>query len=76
LPYKSVFYWCEFIVEFTTNGDHRGARGSVVIKYHGFEGDIEKFTESNNYGLWKVKMRAVLIQNKCVEALKGESRFE
>jgi hypothetical protein len=25
--------------------------------------DIEKFTGSNDYGLWKVKMRAVLIQN-------------
>jgi hypothetical protein len=25
--------------------------------------DIERFTGSNDYGLWKVKMRAVLIQN-------------
>jgi hypothetical protein len=31
----------------------------------GLKRDIEKFTESNDYGLWKVKMRAVLIQNKC-----------
>jgi hypothetical protein len=37
--------------------------------------DIEKFTEYNDYGLWKVKMRAVLIQNKCVEALKGEAQM-
>ncbi|KAK2442835.1 alpha carbonic anhydrase [Trifolium repens] len=33
--------------------------------------DIEKFTGNNDFGLWKVKMRAVLVHNKCVEALKG-----
>ncbi|KAK2433477.1 hypothetical protein QL285_018740 [Trifolium repens] len=38
--------------------------------------DIEKFTGSNDFGLWKVKMKAVLVHNKCVEALKGETRFE
>ncbi|WJX37973.1 E3 ubiquitin-protein ligase upl4 [Trifolium repens] len=38
--------------------------------------DIEKFTSSNDFGLWKVKMRAVLVQNKCVEALKGETQVE
>ncbi|KAK2397311.1 alpha carbonic anhydrase [Trifolium repens] len=37
--------------------------------------DIEKFTGYNDYGLWKVKMRAVLIQNKCVEALKGGTQM-
>jgi hypothetical protein len=34
--------------------------------------DIEKFTRDNNFGLWKVKMEAVLIQQKCEKALKGE----
>ena len=33
--------------------------------------DIEKFTGTNDFGLWKVKMRVVLVHNKCVEALKG-----
>ncbi|MCI19502.1 CC-NBS-LRR resistance protein, partial [Trifolium medium] len=33
--------------------------------------DIEKFTGTNDFGLWKVKMRVVLVDNKCVEALKG-----
>ena len=33
--------------------------------------DIEKFTGSNDFGLWKVKMKAVLVHNKCAEALKG-----
>ncbi|KAK2410739.1 alpha carbonic anhydrase [Trifolium repens] len=33
--------------------------------------DIEKFTGSNDFGLWKVKMKAVLVHNNCAEALKG-----
>jgi len=33
---------------------------------------IEKFTRDNDFGLWKVKMEAVLIQQKCEKALKGE----
>ena len=41
----------------------------------GSKWDIEKFTGSNDYGLWKVKMRAILIQQKCVEALKGEAQM-
>jgi len=38
----------------------------------GSKWDIEKFTEDNDFGLWKVKMKAVLIQQKCEKALKGE----
>ncbi|AES88553.1 hypothetical protein MTR_4g058610 [Medicago truncatula] len=34
--------------------------------------DIEKFTGSNYFELWKVNMQALLTQRKCVEALKGE----
>jgi len=34
--------------------------------------DIEKFTGDNDFGLWKVKMESVLIQQKCEKALKGE----
>jgi hypothetical protein len=33
----------------------------------GSKWDIEKFTKSNDFGLWKVKMRVILIQKKCVE---------
>ncbi|KAK2421738.1 alpha carbonic anhydrase [Trifolium repens] len=33
--------------------------------------DIEKFTGSNDFGLWKVKMKAVLVHNNCADALKG-----
>jgi len=38
----------------------------------GLKWDIEKFTRDNDFGLWKVKMEAVLIQQKCEKALKGE----
>ncbi|MCI35081.1 ubiquitin-protein ligase, partial [Trifolium medium] len=41
----------------------------------GSKWDIEKFTRSNDFGLWKVKMRAILIQQKCVETLTGESQM-
>ncbi|KAK2414619.1 alpha carbonic anhydrase [Trifolium repens] len=39
----------------------------------GSKWEIEKFTGNNDFGLWKVKMRAILIQQKCVEALKGKT---
>jgi hypothetical protein len=38
----------------------------------GSKWDIEKFTGDNDFRLWKVKMEAVLIQQKCEKALKGE----
>ena len=34
---------------------------------------IEKFTRDNDVGLGKGNMQAVLIQQKCAEALKDES---
>ena len=37
----------------------------------GSKWDIEKFTGYNNFGLWNVKMEAVLIQQRCEKALKG-----
>ncbi|KEH25718.1 hypothetical protein MTR_6g033765 [Medicago truncatula] len=38
----------------------------------GSKWDAEKFTRDNDFGLWKVKMEPVLIQQKCEKALKGE----
>jgi stalled ribosome alternative rescue factor ArfA len=38
----------------------------------GSKWDIEKFSGDNDFGLWKVKMETVLIQQKCEKALKGE----
>jgi hypothetical protein len=34
--------------------------------------DIEKFTGDNDFRLWKVKIEAVIIQQKCEKSLKGE----
>jgi len=38
----------------------------------GSKWNTEKFTGDNHFGLWKVKMEAVLIQQICEKALKGE----
>lgn len=35
--------------------------------------DIENFPDDNNFGLWRVNMQTVLTQQRCVEALKGET---
>ncbi|MCI81189.1 glutamate receptor 3.6, partial [Trifolium medium] len=37
----------------------------------GSKWEIEKFTGSNDFSLWKVKLRAILTQQKCAEALLG-----
>ena len=37
--------------------------------------DIEKFTGSNDFTLWKVKMRALLVQQGCVTALEEEEKL-
>ena len=33
--------------------------------------DIEKFDRSVNFGLWQVKMKAILIQNGVQKAIDG-----
>ena len=33
---------------------------------------IEKFAGVNNFDLWRLKMKALLVQQGCLEALKGE----
>jgi len=74
LLHTSKFYWCDYLFEFTTIDVHRGAKvyiGKMCIM--GSKWDIENFTESNDFGLWKVKMQAGLTQQKHVEALKGEA---
>ena len=35
--------------------------------------EIEKFTGDNDYGLWKMKMRAVLVREGLSATLDGES---
>jgi len=38
----------------------------------GSKWDIEKLIGDNDFGLWKIKMEVMLIQQKCEKALKGE----
>lgn len=37
--------------------------------------DAEKFSGKNDFGLWRIKMKALLIQQGLESALKGESAF-
>ena len=37
--------------------------------------DIDKFSRENDFDLWKIKMEAILIQQGCAEAIKGEERM-
>ena len=38
--------------------------------------EVEKFTGSNDFGLWRMKMRAVLVQQGLLEALGGEENMD
>ena len=38
--------------------------------------DLEKFTGKNDFGLWKMKMRALLVQQGIHDALLGEDNFK
>ena len=42
-----------------------------LVKY-----EVEKFTGQNDFGLWRLKMRALLVQQGLVEALDGEAKLE
>lgn len=37
--------------------------------------DIEKFTGRNDFSMWRLKMRALLVQNGLEEALAGEEKM-
>ena len=37
--------------------------------------DLEKFDGKNDFGLWRVKMRALLVQQGLQEALLGEEKL-
>jgi len=60
-----VFYYCDF-QRVHNNRCPPWGKDQTIIKYR------EKFTGDNDFGLWKVKMEAVLIQQKWEKALKGE----
>ena len=46
-----------------------GQMGELSVM--GLKCDIQKFTRDNGFMLWKVKMQAVLIQQKRTQALNG-----
>ncbi|WVZ16441.1 hypothetical protein V8G54_009423 [Vigna mungo] len=54
----------------TVGQGFKNSQGAMATKF-----DIEKFNGANDFGLWKIKMEAILIQQGCDEALKGESRM-
>ena len=37
--------------------------------------DVEKFTGKNDFGLWRLKMRALLVQQGLEDALGGEKNL-
>ena len=51
------------------------AKVNKIIQEMATKFNIEKFSGSNDFGLWKIKMEAILIQQGCDEALKGESNM-
>ena len=38
--------------------------------------EIEKFTGVNDFGMWCLKMKALLVQQGCLEALKGAAAMD
>ncbi|WVZ00077.1 hypothetical protein V8G54_026146 [Vigna mungo] len=52
----------------TVGQGFKNSQGAMATKF-----DVEKFNGANDFGLWKIKMEAILIQQGCDEALKGES---
>ncbi|WVZ02271.1 hypothetical protein V8G54_023077 [Vigna mungo] len=54
----------------TVGQGFKNSQGAMATKF-----DVEKFNGANDFGLWKIKMEAILIQQGCVEALKGESKM-
>ena len=45
-----------------------------MAKTQSFKFEIEKFNGSNNFDLWKVKMRDMLIQQGVAKALVGKAK--
>jgi hypothetical protein len=37
--------------------------------------DMEKFSGANDFGLWRTKMEAILVQQGCAEVIKGQEKM-
>ena len=51
--------------------------GAVSVeKMSSIKYEIEKFTGVNDFGLWRLKMKVLLVQQGCLEALKGVAAMD
>ncbi|PKI75711.1 hypothetical protein CRG98_003854 [Punica granatum] len=48
---------------------------SEQVKMLGAKFELDKFDRSNNFGLWKIKMKALLVQHGLEGALKGDKKL-
>lgn len=71
-------FFCEVKSDLgTTNWcGERGAILSSIQEMGSAKYEVEKFTGQNDFGLWRLKMRALLVQQGLVEALDGEAKLE
>lgn len=67
VPYSSLVY----TLLLALNSQQIGAVSMEEMPSTKYE--IEKFTGVNDFGLWRLKMKALLVQQGCLEALKGEA---
>ena len=47
---------------------------NTLVNISSMKLDIENFDRSVNFGLWQVKMKAILIHNGVHKALEGEDK--
>jgi len=60
--------------EFTTSDVYCGGMSKILlVSTMCTKWDIEKFSNNNDIELWKVKLKAILIQQKCLKALNDEA---
>jgi len=77
LVHTRISFFCEVKSDLgTTNWcSERGAILSSIQEMGSAKYKVEKFTGQNDFGLWRLKMRAFLVQQGLVEALDGEAKL-
>ena len=68
-------FFCELKYDLGTT-NWCGERGAILSSMGSAKYKVEKFTGQNDFGLWQLKMRALLVQQGLVEALDGEAKLE
>lgn len=59
------------LIEYIRRGTFPGKLKELIMGSTKF--DVEKFICNNDFGLWRVKMRALLVQQGLIGALKGSN---